>query len=50
MDERELCIRLHSGLLDRLETLANDIGKPLEYVLQTAIEKYLRDCDASADY
>jgi len=45
MDERELCIRLSSGIVERLETLADGIGKPLGYLIQTALEKYIQDCD-----
>jgi predicted DNA-binding protein len=49
MEKRELCVRLDIDLVERLEALASDIGKPVEYMLQTAVEKYLRDCDESAD-
>ena len=48
MKKKELCIRLDPDLLERLEALARDLGKPPEYLLHTALEKYLRDCDANA--
>ena len=45
MGEKELCVRIDSSLLENLEDLACDLGKPLDYIVQTALEKYLQDCD-----
>lgn len=50
MNESEIKLSIPRDLEDGIQALAHDIGKPVEYVIITALEKYLRDCEESGDY
>ena len=49
MDEKEVRIRLDASTVHAFEELAATFGKPLDYMIQTALEKYLRDCEENQE-
>lgn len=49
MNEVEITITITKDLEDSLEILAHDLNKSMEYIITTALEKYIRDCEESGD-
>ena len=49
MSDVQMTITIPKDLEDSLETLAHDLDKSLEYVVVTALEKYIRDCEESGE-
>ncbi len=49
MSDVQMSITIPKELEESLETLAHDLDKPVEYIIVTALEKYVRDCEESGE-
>ena len=50
MSDSEIRLSIPRDIDDNLQALAHDLGKPVDYVIITALEKYIRDCEESGEY
>lgn len=49
MSSEETRIAIPKDLKESLQRLATDLGKPLEYIILTALEKYIHESEESEE-